>query len=88
MHRLAAEARSDLDDIWRYVATESGSEAIADRLIDFIAERFYVLAEHPRLGRARDDFGSGRRSFPGGDYVYVGALALAKEANDIDARRG
>jgi hypothetical protein len=33
-HRLALQARADLDEIWTYVARESGSEAVADRLID------------------------------------------------------
>jgi hypothetical protein len=29
-HRLAPRARTDLDEIWHYVALESGSEATAD----------------------------------------------------------
>jgi toxin ParE1/3/4 len=61
-----------LDEIWRHVITESGSETIADREIDSIPNRFYLLADHPRLGRARDDdLGRGRRSFPVGNYIIV-----------------
>jgi hypothetical protein len=30
-HRFAPQAESDLDDIWLYVATESGSVETADR---------------------------------------------------------
>jgi toxin ParE1/3/4 len=72
VHRLAAQAQSDLDDIWRYLAIESGSETTADHQIDSITNRFYLLANHPRLGRARDDdLGRGRRSFPVDDYVIV-----------------
>jgi hypothetical protein len=39
-HRVAPEAEAELDNIWDYVAKESGSTEIADRLIDSIAERF------------------------------------------------
>jgi len=71
-HRIAVQARADLDEIWAYIARESGSEAIADRLIDSIINRFYLLASHPHLGRARDDdLGRSRRSFPVGDYLIV-----------------
>jgi plasmid stabilization system protein ParE len=65
VHRLAPKARSDLDDIWDFLARESHSEAIADRQIGSITERFYLLAAHPYLDRGRDDDpGAGRRSFP------------------------
>jgi toxin ParE1/3/4 len=41
-------------------------------LTDSITRRFFQLARHPYLGRARDDdFGPGSRSFPVGDYVIV-----------------
>jgi plasmid stabilization system protein ParE len=43
-HRIAARAEADLDDIWLYVAKESGSMDVADRLIDSITERFLFLA--------------------------------------------
>lgn len=33
-HSLAREAEAELDQIWRYVAEQSGSLEIADRLID------------------------------------------------------
>ena len=46
-HRLAPEAEAELDDIWYYVAKESGSIEIADRLIDSITERFFLLASYP-----------------------------------------
>jgi hypothetical protein len=43
-HRIAPEAEAELDNIWYYVAKESGSIEVADRLIDSITERFYLLA--------------------------------------------
>jgi hypothetical protein len=48
-HRVAPEG--DFDNIWYYVAKESGSIEIADRLIDSICQRFYLLACHPHVGR-------------------------------------
>ena len=52
--RGAPLADSDLDDIWYYVASRSGSMEIADRLIGSITDRFFPLASHPHLGLARD----------------------------------
>jgi plasmid stabilization system protein ParE len=54
-HRLAPQAEAELDAIWYYIATESGSFQVADRFIDSLAERFYMLATSPHLGRRRDE---------------------------------
>ena len=63
---------SDLDEIWYYVVTKSGSIEIADRLIDSITDRFLLLARHPNIGRARDeDLRAGLRSFPVGEYLII-----------------
>jgi toxin ParE1/3/4 len=71
-HRLSPRAANDLDDIWIYVARESGSLEIANRLIDSITDRFVMLANHPHAGRQRnDDLGTSRRSFPVGEYLIV-----------------
>ena len=71
-HRVAPRAAADLDEIWYYIAMESGSVDVANRLIDSITGRFVLLSGHPYLGRARDDdFGPGSRSFPVGEYVIV-----------------
>jgi toxin ParE1/3/4 len=71
-HLVAPRAEADLDDIWLYVAKESGSMDVANRLIDSITDRFLFLAGFPHAGRARDrDFGIGSRSFPVGEYVIV-----------------
>ena len=48
-HRLSLLADSDLDDIWYYVASQSGSTEIADRLIGSITDRFFLLTSHPHL---------------------------------------
>jgi toxin ParE1/3/4 len=71
-HRVAPQAEAELDDIWYYVAKESGSIEIADRIVDSITERFYLLARHPHIGRQRDaDLRPGLRSFPVGEYVII-----------------
>ena len=71
-HRRSPEADSDLDGNWYYVASRSGSVEIADRLVDSITERFFLLASHPNLGRSRDeDLRSGLRSFPVGEYMII-----------------
>jgi toxin ParE1/3/4 len=71
-HRLAPGAEVELDEIWFWTAKESGSIEIADRLIDSITERFFLLARHPHVGRPRDDdLRPGLRSFPVGRYVII-----------------
>ena len=49
VHRVAPQAAADLDGIWYYVATESGSIEFANQLIDSITDRFFLLASHPYL---------------------------------------
>jgi toxin ParE1/3/4 len=73
-HRLAPQARAELSDIWTYIARESGSLSAADGVIDAITERFYLLAQFPYMGRARDDLRPGLRSFPVGQYVVIYAI--------------
>ncbi len=75
-HRLAPEAETDLDDIWYYIAKESSSIEIADRLIDSITARFVLLTTYPHVGRRRDeDLRPGLRSFPVGEYVIIYRVA-------------
>ena len=71
-HVRSPQADSDLDSIWYYVASESGSVEIADRLIDSITERFLLLANYHNIGRRRDDdLRPGLRSFPVGEYLII-----------------
>ncbi len=71
-HRVAPRAEADLDEIWLYVAKESGSMDVATRMIDSITDKFWFLAGFPHAGRVRDrDFGARTRSFPAGEYVIV-----------------
>ncbi len=71
-HQVAPEAEDDLDAIWLYVARESGSMDVANRLIDSITDRFVLLAGFPYAGRIREvEFGTGVRTFPVGEYIIV-----------------
>lgn len=71
-HQASRKAEADLDDIWIYVANESGSFDVATRLIDSITNQFFLLGRHPYLGRGRDDeFGAGARSLAIAEYVIV-----------------
>jgi plasmid stabilization system protein ParE len=49
VHRFAPQARAELNNIWNYIARESGNLAAADGVIDTITERFYLLAEFPYI---------------------------------------
>jgi toxin ParE1/3/4 len=71
-HILSPQAEAELNEIWSYLAEESGSQDIADRFIDTLTQRFYLLALTPFIGRRRDeDLRAGMRSFPVGDFVIL-----------------
>jgi len=71
-HRLAPEAEAELEGIWYYTAKNSHSIEIADRVVDSITDRFYLLATYPHLGHRRDeDLRPGLRSFPVGEHVII-----------------
>ncbi len=57
---------------------QSSDRRTADRLD---RTRFYLLADHPRVGRARDDLLAGARSFPVGNYVIVNPI----DGEDVQA---
>jgi toxin ParE1/3/4 len=73
--RLAPEAEAELDDIWLYIARGSGSIDTATRVVDNISEHFWLLARHPYMGRARNDWRPGLRSFPVDDYLIIHRIA-------------
>jgi toxin ParE1/3/4 len=71
-HILSSAAEAELDGIWYYIALESSNVDIADRFIDSLTERFYLLAKNPYIGRRRDDdLRPGMRSFPVGQYLIL-----------------
>jgi Arc/MetJ-type ribon-helix-helix transcriptional regulator len=60
MRELSEDVSRRGDEIWLYVARETGSLEVATRLIDSVTDTFLLLARRPLLGRSRrDDFGGG-----------------------------
>ena len=71
-HRVSRLAEAELDDIWYYLAQESGNPEIADRVVDSITDRFLLLSRYPHIGRRRDqDLRPGLRSFLAGEYIII-----------------
>jgi len=70
-YRLSSQAEAQLDDIWLYIARESGSVDTAIRIVQDIGDRFWLLAQHPRMGRSRPDLTPGLRTFTVGDYIIL-----------------
>ena len=65
--RFLPLARDDLHEIWEYI-TQDNIEA-AERLVNRIEELGQLLAQHPHLGRRREELAAGLRSFPMGRYL-------------------
>ena len=68
-HRVAPEAETELDNIWDYVAKDSGNCRPPHR---FHCRAFLPPGLPPAIGRRRDeDLRPGLRSFPVGEYVII-----------------
>ena len=66
-YRVSASARSDLDDIWFYIAQDD--TLAADKFIEHVVSRFPKLAQWPQIGRRRSELAASLRSFSVGRYV-------------------
>ncbi len=62
---ISPAARSDLDEVWQYVAAHN--LRAADQLIDAFLKRVFLLASQPSMGQARPDLAADVRHFPVGD---------------------
>ena len=67
-YRVSRNAEQDLDEIFLYWAKRAGLK-VADRLMDSITDRFWLLGEHPDAGRSSEDIAAGVRCFPAGKYL-------------------
>jgi|SRR5580658_1835563 toxin ParE1/3/4 len=67
-YRVSDNAARDLDEIFVYWANRASPEA-ADRVIDKITERFWLLGQHPDAGRRAGDIAPGVKCFPAGKYL-------------------
>ena len=65
--RVSDVARSDLDEIWLYIAQDDLDAA--DKFIRAIISRFPKLAAMPLIGRQREELSPNLRSFPVSRYV-------------------
>jgi toxin ParE1/3/4 len=68
--RLAPQARADLDAIWLFFARESGSDVLATRIVESVADKFGLFAKFPYIGKELDsDRCPGLRTFPINNYI-------------------
>jgi len=67
-YRVSAAAPRDLDDIFVFWAKRAGLE-VADRIVDSISERFWLLGEYPAAGQPAGDMGRSVKCFPAGRYL-------------------
>lgn len=87
-------AKSDLAEIWDYIA--EGSEARADAFVETIGQKLQILAERPNIGRPRDELVDALRSFPVGRYVIfympiengIDVVRVLHGARDLDSVLG
>jgi len=67
-YRVSANAERDLDGIFLYWARRASLE-IADRVVDSITDRFWLLGQHPDAGKAAGTIAAGVKCFPAGKYL-------------------
>jgi toxin ParE1/3/4 len=78
--RISKDAREDLDEIFAYWRDRVGLPT-ADRLIDSIMERFWLIGAHPSAGHRVEGTGPDVRCFPAGKYLIY--YRKTKRAIDI-----
>jgi toxin ParE1/3/4 len=67
-YRISEDAQRDLDEIHLYWARRAGLKA-ADRVIDRISERFWLLGQHPNAGSPAGYLAPNVKCFPAGKYL-------------------
>ncbi|MCI0439693.1 MAG: type II toxin-antitoxin system RelE/ParE family toxin [Chloroflexi bacterium] len=85
------EARTDLVQIWLYIAQNSASAA--DRILDNINRVSELIASQPFMGRSREELAPGLRSFPVGNYMIfyrsvedgIEVVRVINAARDIES---
>jgi plasmid stabilization system protein ParE len=75
-YRVSGDAALDLDEIFLYWVRRVGLEA-ADRLIDSITARFWLVGEHPDAGRPSDEAAAGVKWFSARKYHIYCARRVA-----------
>jgi toxin ParE1/3/4 len=67
-YRVSTDAERDADEIFLYWAKRA-SLRLADRLIESITDRFWLVGEHPDAGRPSEEIAPGVRCFAAGKYL-------------------
>ena len=85
-YRVSAEARSDLDEIWLYIAQDNPDAA--DKYARPIVSRFPTLASMPQMGRERSELSPGLRSFLVSHHVifyrlFAGGIEIARVLDGV-----
>ena len=78
--RVSRPAQKDLEEIFAYWA-ERVSEAVADRVVDAIIDRFRLVGEFPDTGKPVDEMAAGVKCFPAGKYLIY--YRRARQVTDI-----
>jgi len=77
---LTPLARTDLDELARYIAQEARSRDVARRFLRVIDTKCATYSAHPELGELRPDLSAEVRCFSIGSYtVFYRALAKGIE---------
>jgi toxin ParE1/3/4 len=79
--RYSSLAHADLEEIALYI--QALNPVAANHFVDEINDASDLLAEHPQLGRKREELGDGLRSFPVGNYLIFYSI----ESDDIFVSR-
>ncbi len=66
--RVSHGAERDLEEVFLYWANRASLD-VADRVIDAIVERFWILGQYPDAGRPCPEVAPGVKSFPAGKYL-------------------
>jgi len=66
---LSPAAEQDLEEIEAYIATENPSAV--EGVLDSLEAGCQLVADHPGVGRDRDEIENGVLSFPIGSYVLL-----------------
>jgi toxin ParE1/3/4 len=67
-YAISSRAKSDLDEIWTYIAC-NGSVESAERILSSIVSVFRLIAANPQIGLAKPQFGGDVRRFATGSYL-------------------
>ncbi len=66
-YEFTDQAKEDLFEIAAYIALDNEQAAV--QLVDRIHDKCQTLADHPRLGRSREDLAPRLRGTPLGNYL-------------------